>query len=143
MGEEYFNIKSNPKGDTITPKSIYKELSKNERGKSWLNYIKENNIDVDISYNEPKDKNVIGRAFPDLNKIVIYASRTKSAAVTARVIVHELKHMEINMPNSKWQEKLCYIEEKLFEKGTDTLTDDELLSIIIHIDKEYPWLPEE
>ena len=39
--------------------------------------------------------------------------------------------------------KMCYIEEKLFEKGTDTLTDDELLSIIIHIDKEYPWLPEE
>ena len=77
------------------------------------------------------------------NKVVIYASRTKSVNTTAKTIIHELKHMEINMPNSRWQEKMCYIEEKLFEKGTDTLTDDELLSIIIHIDKEYPWLPEE
>ena len=143
MGIEYFNINANPKGDTITPKSLYKELSKNERGQKWLKYVKDNNVDVDIRYSDPKDKKIMARAFPDQNKVVIYASRTKSVNTTAKTIIHELKHMEINMPNSKWQEKMCYIEEKLFEKGTDTLTDDELLSIIIHIDKEYPWLPEE
>ena len=143
MGIEYFNINANPKGDTITPKSLYKELSKNERGQKWLKYVKDNNVDVDIRYSDPKDKKIMARAFPDQNKVVIYASRTKSVNTTAKTIIHELKHMEINMPNSRWQEKMCYIEEKLFEKGTDTLTDDELLSIIIHIDKEYPWLPEE
>ena len=143
MGIEYFNINANPKGDTITPKSLYKELSKNERGQKWLKYVKDNNVDVDIRYSDPKDKKIMARAFPDKNKVVIYASRTKSVNTTAKTIIHELKHMEINMPNSRWQEKMCYIEEKLFEKGTDTLTDDELLSIIIHIDKEYPWLPEE
>ena len=141
MGIEYFNINANPKGDTITPKSLYKELSKNERGQKWLKYVKDNNVDV--RYSDPKDKKIMARAFPDQNKVVIYASRTKSVNTTAKTIIHELKHMEINMPNSRWQEKMCYIEEKLFEKGTDTLTDDELLSIIIHIDKEYPWLPEE
>lgn len=143
MGIEYFNINANPKGDTITPKSLYKELSKNERGQKWLKYVKDNNVDVDIRYSNPKDKKIMARAFPDQNKVVIYASRTKSVDTTAKAIIHELKHMEINMPNSRWQEKMCYIEEKLFEKGSDTLTDDELLSIIIHIDKEYPWLPEE
>ena len=143
MGIEYFNINANPKGDTITPKSLYKELSQNERGQKWLKYVKDNNVDVDIRYSDPKDKKIMARAFPDQNKVVIYASRTKSVNTTAKTIIHELKHMEINMPNSRWQEKMCYIEEKLFEKGTDTLTDDELLSIIIHIDKEYPWLPEE
>ena len=142
MGSEYFNISKNEKGDTITPKRLYKELSKNDRGKSFLKYIKDNNVNVEITYEPPENPDIMGLALCESNTAFIYASNTKSIKETAKTIIHELKHLQINRPNTQYQERLCYIEEKLFEKNANVLTDQELVDIMIHVENHYPKLPE-
>lgn len=140
-GSDIFNIGINPKGDSITPRSLYNALNKNEIGKETLQLIRDLDINVVISYDEPFEDGILGYvdSCNEYDKtVVIFASICKSVKKTAAVTVHEVEHIRINKPNTKNQELQCYIKEHKFEFGD--LTEDQKNDIIKHIDDNYPKL---
>lgn len=130
------------KHNTITTKSVYKTLSKNDRGKAVIKYIRDNNVTVILSYSDPPRPSILGRVSGE-NEMTIYVKKTKTSLETALTIVHETEHLKINKPNSKWQEQQCFIAERLFLLNKEYLTDSEIVDIMIKVENAYPGLPEE
>ena len=123
-------------GDHIKPRNIEKDLNKTEAGRHALAVIREKDVNVLLIYGEDVEPGNVGELFE--NEIRIFADKTKTVHETALTIVHEAKHAEIDRPNTKDQELLCFMEEyKHDKKDLTQRVIDELRAMI---DKLYPEL---
>lgn len=133
-----FDARTPDKGrDVIKPHNIIKNLNKSDIGKEMLEFIKNNNIPVYLSYgSDIADEGLLG--YYDSGIITVFVDNTKSVNETACIIVHEATHAQIDKPNTKNQELKCYKNEYI-HRGIK-LTDEIIQSIIKHIDDSYPCL---
>ncbi len=133
-----FDARTPDKGrDVIKPHNIIKNLNKSDIGKEMLEFIKNNNIPVYLSYgSDIADEGLLG--YYDSGIITVFVDNTKSVNETACIIVHEATHAQIDKPNTKNQELKCYKNEYI-HRGIK-LTDEIIQSIIKHIDDSYPYL---
>ncbi len=133
-GKDLFNIDTNYFGDSITHRNLFNELNKSSIGKSVIEYIKENNINVHISYDIIEDTGHMGHCLFD--SMTIFAQNTKSVKTTAKTIIHECTHLKYNIGGCQWAEAVCFAQELLHEKGVLTISDKR--DIIKYVRYNYP-----
>lgn len=134
-----FSVQPVLEGDTVTAQSIFKALNKTEVGKGVIKYLKENRTSVDIYY----DENTIAEMgmMDDYgmkmgNHIYVNAKNAQSVREIAKTIVHEEKHIELNVGGDQHAEAVCDYFQELHEKGS--LTGDDIRAIIKSVKERYP-----
>ena len=137
---DYIYVAKPIKGDAVTPKNIYNELQKSKVGRETFEYIKNNNVELEIVYDADVDDGLRGEAVG--NRIIIYGKNTKSKLLTAQTIIHETKHLMIGSEGIQTQkeEVMCFIQEAKHLK--EKLTKEAVLGIIKEVKElypEYPW----
>ena len=133
-GKDLFNIDINYSGDSVTHRRLFNELNKSSIGKSVIEYIREHNINIHISYDVIEDTGHMGHCL--LDSVTIFAQNTKSVKNTAKTIIHECTHLKYNIGGCQWAEAVCFAQEVLHEKGVLTVADKR--AIIKHIKQNYP-----
>lgn len=134
-----FNIQPVEKGDTVTAINIYKNLNKTQIGKSVIDYIQKNNVTVDVCYNQGtiEELNMLdeyGKAVG--NHIYINGLSTQNLKKIAKTLVHEEKHIELNIGGDQHAEVVCDYYAELHEKGR--LTGEDIRNIIKSVKQRYP-----
>lgn len=134
---EMFAVIPPPKGDSIQPRSVYNELGKSEIGKTTLDFIKNNSVPVEINYTSEYEPGVRGTTYG--NAIYVSAQVTKSIKTTAKTIIHEAAHLQLNTKvNSQHEEAYCFAQEAKHDKAQLTYSD--LRNIIKQVKYLYPEL---
>lgn len=134
---EMFTVIPPPKGDSIQPRSVYNELGKSEIGKTTLDFIKNNSVPVEINYTSEYEPGVRGTTYG--NAIYVSAQVTKSIKTTAKTIIHEAAHLQLNTKvNSQHEEAYCFAQEAKHDKARLTYSD--LRNIIKQVKYLYPEL---
>ncbi|MCI5668754.1 MAG: hypothetical protein MR291_08360 [Oscillospiraceae bacterium] len=100
-----------------------------------MQYIKENNMHVEVTYDTDIPENVLG--YQQGHTIVIFANSTKSVIETASTLVHEVTHAKYNIGGNQWSEAQCFAAEHLFKFGKP-LTFADKKAIIKMVKKNYP-----
>jgi hypothetical protein len=137
---ERFQEFNNGQKDTITTKSLLNNLNRSDIGKETVAYILEHpELNIQMCYNIDHPQNVDGKQLADT--IWIYASDTKTVQRTAEVIIHEITHHRYNIGGNRWSECVCKVQEVKHRNRRNTLTGDELRSIIKTVKQLYPELP--
>ena len=134
---EMFTVIPPPKGDSIQSRSVYNELGKSEIGKTTLDFIKNNSVPVEINYTSEYEPGVRGTTYG--NAIYVSAQVTKSIKTTAKTIIHEAAHLQLNTKvNSQHEEAYCFAQEAKHDKAQLTYSD--LRNIIKQVKYLYPEL---
>lgn len=134
---EMFTVIPPPKGDSIQPRNVYNELGKSEIGKITLDFIKTNSVPVEINYTSEYEPGVRGTTYG--NTIYVSAQVTKSIKTTAKTIIHEAAHLQLNTKvNSQHEEAYCFAQEAKHDKAQLTYSD--LRNIIKQVKRLYPEL---
>lgn len=134
---EMFTVIPPPKGDSIQPRNVYNELGKSEIGKTTLDFIKTNSVPVEINYTSEYEPGVRGTTYG--NTIYVSAQVTKSIKTTAKTIIHEAAHLQLNTKvNSQHEEAYCFAQEAKHDKAQLTYSD--LRNIIKQVKRLYPEL---
>ena len=134
-----FNIEVVEKGDTVSAANVYKGLNKSDVGREALNYIKEHETSVDIYYNlgcihDMGMTNMYGMTIG--NHIYINGVNTQSVSQITKTIIHEEKHIELNISGDQHAEAVCDYYAALHEKGR--LTGEDIKAIIKSVKERYP-----
>jgi len=134
-----FDIQPIPKGDTVKPVSIYKDLKTSDIGKRVLEYIEKNNVNVEIIYNKDSEKeyglkNKYGVNVG--NNIYINARACKTKKMMVETIVHEETHLEYNIGGDAHAECVCDYNALKHRKGE--LTREDIRDIIKSVRQRYP-----
>ncbi len=134
-----FDIQPIPKGDTVKPVSIYKDLKTSDIGKRVLEYIEKNNVNVEIIYNKDSEKeyglkNKYGVNVG--NNIYINARTCKTKKKMVETIVHEETHLEYNIGGDAHAECVCDYNALKHRKGE--LTREDIRDIIKSVRQRYP-----
>lgn len=136
-----FHEYNNGQKDTITYKKLLNNLNKSEIGKEVAEYIVDHpEIRINMLYKVDNPDNLYG--MQDGDDIYIFASETKTLQKTAETLIHEITHRRYDIGNSQWSECVCKAQEMKHRLRKESLTGDELRSIIKLIKKlypEYPW----
>lgn len=112
-------------------------LNKTEIGKETIRYIIEHpDIDIQMCYNIDHESGTVGSQYG--NTIKIYASDTKTVQRTAEVLIHEITHHKYDIGGNQWSECVCKAQELKHRENKETLTGDELRSIIKSVKELYP-----
>ncbi|MGN0416940.1 phage minor capsid protein [Anaerostipes faecalis] len=120
--------------------SIQRNLNKSEIGKETMKYIVDHpEINIELAYHVNNPDKLYGKQVE--NDIRIYASDTKTIEKTAEILIHEITHHRYNIGESQWAECVCRAQELKHKNRRNTLTGDELRSIIKEIKELYPELP--
>lgn len=130
-----YDFRNDP-GDHIKPRNIAKDLNRTDAGRNALAVIQEKNINVLLVYGSDAETGKFGDYEDSI--IRIYADKTKTVHETALTIIHEAKHAEINRPNTKSQELLCFIEE--YKHDGKAITQKVVDDLKTMIDRLYPEL---
>lgn len=126
--------------DIISHWSIQRNLNKSEIGKETMKYIVDHpEINIELAYHVNNPDKLYGKQVE--NDIRIYASDTKTIEKTAEILIHEITHHRYNIGESQWAECVCRAQELKHKNRRNTLTGDELRSIIKEIKELYPDLP--
>ena len=126
--------------DIINHWSIQRNLNKSEIGKETMKYIVDHpEINIELAYHVNNPDKLYGKQVE--NNIRIYASDTKTIEKTAETLIHEITHHRYNIGESQWAECVCKAQELKHRKRKNTLTGDELRSIIKEIKELYPEMP--
>ena len=126
--------------DIINHWSIQRNLNKSEIGKETMKYIVDHpEINIELAYHVNNPDKLYGKQVE--NDIRIYASDTKTIEKTAETLIHEITHHRYNIGESQWAECVCKAQELKHRKRKNTLTGDELRSIIKEIKELYPEMP--
>ena len=138
----FYNPEKGKNTDFIRPQNIIKDLNKSEYGRRALKHIEDNNIEVQLRYNIDNPLDLDGYYDPTDNSIVIYADKTKTIKETSKTLIHEATHSRLGNKNTRKEEVLCFLEEKLHE-GIP-LTPLLMKTIIKEVNnsavyKELPW----
>jgi len=133
-----FNIFNNGQKDTITLRNLQKNLNKTNIGKETVKYLSENPCRINMYYNFDVPKNEYGRQIPFTDEIEIYASNTKTVQKTVEVIIHEATHRKYNIGGDIHSECICKAQEYKHRYNADSLTGEQLRSIIKETKLLYP-----
>ena len=136
---DVFTVFPPAKGDAIKPQSLYKELQKSDAGKHAYQLILDKRIPVSITYIPAETpKGTYGMTFDGY--VQVFALNTKTIKQTARTIIHEIKHIEMDTERpSQWEECHCFIEAEKHNNKDLTLSD--MRRIIRDVKRLYPELP--
>ena len=134
-----FNVQPLEKGDTVSAINIYKNLNRTEIGKGVIDYIQKNNTTVDVYYNPDDIKeldmhNEYGKVIG--NHIYINGLSTSNVKKIAKTIIHEEKHIELDIGGDQHAEAVCDYYGELHEKGQ--LTGNDIKNIIKSVKQRYP-----
>lgn len=136
---DIINVQIVKEMDTVVAANVYKNLKKSQIGNGVLEYIQKQSIPVDILY----DKNTVeelglvgnyGVCYED--HIYINGRTTSSIQTIAETIVHEVKHIELNIGYDQHSEAVCDYYAMLHTKGK--LTEGDIRSIIKSVKERYP-----
>lgn len=114
--------------DIIKPFNIMKQMKKSQVGNDLLKYINDNNIPIQLLYGADNPNGLSGEYDPFENIISIYADRTGTLEETTLTVIHEATHSKINGIGGRKEEVMCFINEKMHQKGK--LTYDDIKNII-------------
>ncbi len=131
LENENFKLYNNSNSDSVRPYNIEKYLKKNEFGQKALDYIKNNNVRINLCYGIDNPDDLLGEYDPVDDLVKIYCDKTKSVSETSAIIVHEIKHKMLknsNLPLDQ-EEIECFIAEYSFRLGRE-LTETEKNDII-------------
>lgn len=131
------NVTDGEKIDTIQPRNIFKELNKSSIGKETIEYIENNNLNIEFKYFDVPE-GVRGIHWGK-NQIEIFIPNTKTKTLTAQTLIHEVTHVKYNIRDTQWAETVCFLKEKEHLKGTLTIKDKR--DTIKLVKKLYPDLP--
>lgn len=134
-----FNVQPLEKGDTVSPINIYKNLNKTEIGKGVIDYIHKNNTTVDVFYNKGsiEELDMYGEYGKTIgNHIYINGLSTNTLKKIAKTIIHEEKHIELDIGGDQHAEAVCDYYAELHEKGQ--LTGEDIRNIIKSVKQRYP-----
>lgn len=125
--------------DTVVAANVCKNLKKSQTGKSTLEYIQKQSIPVDILYDKDTVEDLglekdYGTCYD--GHIYINGRATDSIQKIAETIIHETKHMELNIGYDQHSEAVCDYYAMLHTKGKLTATD--IRSIIKSVKERYP-----
>ena len=101
--------------------------------------ILDKRIPVSITYIPAETpKGTYGMTFDGY--VQVFALNTKTIKQTARTIIHEIKHIEMDTERpSQWEECHCFIEAEKHNNKDLTLSD--MRRIIRDVKRLYPELP--
>lgn len=126
--------------DLINHWSIQRNLNKSDIGKETMKYIVDHpEINIELAYHVDNPDKLYGKQWKD--NICIYASDTKTIEKTAETLIHEITHHRYDIGGSQWSECVCRAQELKHKYRRNTLTGDELRSIIKEIKELYSELP--
>lgn len=126
--------------DLINHWSVQRNLNKSDIGKETMKYIVDHpEINIELAYHVDNPDKLYGKQWKD--NIRIYASDTKTIEKTAETLIHEITHHRYDIGGSQWSECVCRAQELKHKYCRNTLTADELRSIIKEIKELYPELP--
>ncbi len=131
-----FTIYPPIKGDAITEIKLFNTLNKNDIGRKTIEYLKTNDITVEINYTDEVEPTLYGTILG--KHICVYAHNTKSVLETAATIVHEATHAKYGIGGNQWAEAQCFAAEEIFKTGKP-LTFEQKKSIIKNVKKSYPY----
>ena len=125
--------------DLINHWSVQRNLNKSDIGKETMKYIVDHpEINIELAYHVDNPDKLYGKQWKD--NIRIYASDTKTIEKTAETLIHEITHHRYDIGGSQWSECVCRAQELKHKYRRNTLTADELRSIIKEIKELYPEL---
>lgn len=134
---ERFQTYNNGQKDVITIRRILNNLNKSPVGKETIQYIISHpELEIQMCYNIDHPKDVRGELRG--NKVLIYASDTKTVQNTAETIIHEISHHRYDIGGNQWSESVCFAQELKHKKQSDELTYSELKGIIKSVKELYP-----
>lgn len=127
--------------DVIKPRNLQKNLRLSDVGKETLKYLKDNPVSVRLCYGADNPRNLEGEYDPFDDVVVIYADKTKTIEHTAEVLIHEVAHRKYDLGGDQHAEAFCILQEVLHKKRENSLTADEIRSILKLTKELYPKLP--
>lgn len=132
-----FHEYNNGQKDTISFKSIDRELDKSEIGREVKQYLLDNPCDINLYYNVAVPDDLFGEQDGIVDVINIYASNTKTVSKTAETIIHEVTHRRFDIGGDIWSECVCKAQEYKHKYRRNYLTIREKRGIIKEIKKTY------
>ncbi len=126
------------KADTIRPKSVMNEMNKSETGRKLLDYLKIENVPVELLYGVDHPEGVSGQYDPIDDVILIYCDVTKTTKETALTVIHEATHRKLGSKGTFDEEVECFKAEIMHTKGR--LTNSDIDDIIVFVKDHYPDL---
>lgn len=134
---DLFDAFDMPENATITPETVFDELSKNKLGKDTLSTVE--NLPYILKFNYSSESSG-ERGREDRGLITINIANCNNSKIAASTIIHECTHYIYGIGNSQWAECVCFCKEKMFLTGKDKLTVAEKRDIINKVKKAYPEL---
>lgn len=132
------NVTEGEKIDTIQPKNIFKELNKSAIGKETIEYIENNNLNIEFRYRDVPE-GVRGMCYGK-KQIEIYIPNTKTKLLTTQTLIHEITHLKYDISHTQWAETVCFLKEKEHLKGTLTIKDKrDTIKLVKQLYPDLPW----
>ncbi len=132
------NVTDGERIDTIQPRNIFKELNKSSIGRETIEYIENNNLNIEFKYFNILE-GVRGIHWGQ-NQIEIFIPNTKTKVLTAQTLIHEVTHVKYNIRDTQWSEAVCFLKEKEHLKGTLTVQDKrDTIKLVKQLYPELPW----
>ena len=132
------NVTDGEKIDTIQPRNIFKELNKSSIGKETIEYIENNNLNIEFKYFDVPE-GVRGMCYGK-KQIEIYIPNTKTKLLTTQTLIHEITHLKYDISHTQWAETVCFLKEKEHLKGTLTIKDKrDTIKLVKQLYLDLPW----
>lgn len=124
--------------DSIRPRSIVNEINKSDVGKGVMEYLSNENVNVNLCYGIDNPEDLYGVYDSVEDEINVFCDKTKTIKETAKTIIHEATHRKQGSEGTFAEEVECYKAEILHEKGE--LTTNDIDNIIKLVEENYPDL---
>ena len=134
---EMLNFSDIPSSEIKTPERIIQELGKSNIGKEILGVIENLPEPIKFTYGEWSTGL---RGEENNGAITIYLNNCKNVLWAARTIIHECTHYRYGIGQSQWAECVCVAQELKHARNRDTLTQEELRTIVSAVKDSYPEL---
>lgn len=134
---EMLNFSDIPSTEIKTPERIIQELGKSNIGKEILGVIENLPEPIKFTYGEWSTGL---RGEENNGAITIYLNNCKNVLWAARTIIHECTHYRYGIGQSQWAECVCVAQELKHARNRDTLTQEELRTIVSAVKDSYPEL---
>lgn len=127
--------------EEIKIEDVEKDLSTSSMGNKVLNYLKRENVAIQLLYGVDNPQKDFGIYDPFDDTIYIYCDMTKNLVETTNTLIHETRHRMFGGRNSQRQEFECFKSELLHRKQ-GKLTQKDLDGIMKMVKRVYWYLPE-
>ncbi len=127
--------------DVMRPHNIFKNLEGSSVGRTTLNYLNRNQVNVKIYYNVDNPYGDSGVYDPVSDEIIVYGDITKTIHETACTIIHETAHRILGCSQTRSEEVICFMEEAKHIKGKLTMDDVNAIVKAVNDSERYQSLP--